>query len=403
MPPVAAPISEGKHKILYPSAEKQHFLFVVGMTLRWIFLLIAYLTTVQSTCDKNLIPDLSFKLSGFNIAFPCPSTKAIYRSTNRYVPKSVIATRLQIAGSDAILAIPRYKHGVPFTLGKVSLKTKGCKATMTPFPCWAINEEGNCNALQSVVDMVLDPMDVLWVLDVGIVNTLEQPVLRCPPKIVGVNVKSGIVMKIIDLAPFATSLSRLQYILVDYLPDGRAVAFVTDAGMGGIVVYDVIADKGFRVVLPPVITPENPTKDVLYAALLRKQSGNYVIFTYLSSNKIFAIREDHLISGRVSGTITEVANKPQPMILLGTDNGAALFFRYKGESDIYVWNTETPFCQQNSILVQNGDDCRLPTQVVPGYKKLMWTIESNFHDYVTNTDGGMGPSMAIHPVIKTYN
>lgn len=374
------------------------------MIIHWLVTLaVGLVPHVHSTCDRNLIPDLSFKLSGHNIAFPCKSTKHIYQNTGRYVPRSIIATRIQIVGSDAILAIPRLKHGVPFTLGKVSLKAKGCKATITPFPCWAIQEEGNCKALQSVVDMVVDPMDVLWLLDAGIVNTLEQPVLRCPPKIVGVNAKTGEVMKVVDLKPFATSSSRLQFLLVDYLPDGRAFAFVTDAGLGGIVVYDVLGSKGFRVVLPAGLSDGTPTKDVLYMALARKTTGNEIIFTYLSSPKIFSIKEEYLINGQVSGTIQEVGTKPQPMVILGTDNGCGVFFRYKGESDIYIWNSEAAFCPQNFVLVQKGDECRLATQVVPGYKKLMWAIESNFHDYVANTDGCMGASMAVHPLIKTID
>lgn len=348
--------------------------------------------------DRHLIPDLSFKLSGHNIAFPCPSTKKIFQNSGRYVPKHVIGTRLQIAGSDAIVALPRYKQGVPFTLGRFSLKTRGCKGTLEPFPCWAIQEEGNCEGLQSVVDILLDPLDNLWVLDVGIVNTLEQPVFRCPPKIVGVSTKTGQVLKTIDLTPFATAVSRLQYLLVDYVADGRAFAFVSDAGMGGIVVYDVFGGKGFRVVLPPAATA--PKNDILYMALLRKTTGNEVIFTYLSAPGIFAIKEANLITGQTSGTIVEIGAKPQPIVILGTDNSASMFFRYKGESDIFVWNTETRFDPNNFVLVQKGDRYRLATQVVPGYKKMMWAIESNFHDYVADTTGCMGASMSVHPLIK---
>lgn len=356
-------------------------------------------TILVLTCgDKHLIPDLSFKLSGHNVAFPCPSTKKIFQNSGRYVPKNIIGTRLQISGSDAIVALPRYKQGVPFTLGKFSLKTRGCKGTLEPFPCWAIQEEGNCEALQSVVDIILDPMDVLWVLDVGIANTLEQPVYRCPPKIVGISTKTGQVLKTIDLMPFVTGASRLQYLLVDYVADGRAFAFVSDAGLGAIVVYDVFGGKGFRVVLPSAVLPQK--KDVLYMAVTRKATGNNVIFTYLSSQKLFTIKETHLITGQASGTIAEIGTKPQPIVILGTDNGASVFFRYKGESDIFIWNTETQFNPKNFVLVQKGDRYRLSTQVVPGYKKLMWALESNFHDYVAGTTGGMGASMSVHPLIK---
>lgn len=154
-------------------------------------LLLAASSSASPSCDRQLLPELSFSLAGQNIDWPCQSTKNIYESTGRYIPRNVIATRTQIYKDEAIVAMPRYKSGVPFTLGVTSLKSKSCKPQITPFPCWAIQEEGNCEALQSAVDIVLDVQDILWVLDVGIVNTLEQPVRRCPPKVVAINVKTG--------------------------------------------------------------------------------------------------------------------------------------------------------------------------------------------------------------------
>lgn len=354
-------------------------------------------------CNRNLIPDLSFKLSGNQLVFPCESTKNIYTTSGRYVPQNVIATRIQIYKDNAIVALPRYKHGVPFTLGKFSLKTKGCKADLEPFPCWALQEEGNCNALQNVVDIFVDGNNVLWILDTGITNTLEQPVRRCGPKIVAVNLADGNIIGKVDLTPFATAESRLQYLVIDYAPDGRAFAYVSDGGTGSIVVYDIVGNSGYRVVLPKVVLSSCEAMDVLYMALARQPCGNILYFTYLSSKHLYSIKSELLQTGKASGSIIDVGPKPlgQKIVLLGTDNGAAIFFRYKSESDIYIWNSATPFKSENFLLVQNGGPCRLPTQVVPGYKRLMWAIESNFHDFVQNTVGCLGASIAVHPLIKT--
>ncbi|KAJ8923458.1 hypothetical protein NQ315_002017 [Exocentrus adspersus] len=358
------------------------------------------------SCSRNLVPDLSFKITGNTLAFPCDSTRNIYKSTGRYVPRNVIATRMQIYKDQAIVALPRYKHGVPFTLASFSLKNKGCKATLAPFPCWEIQEEGNCDALQNAVDISIDPLDNLWVLDIGIVNTLEQPVRRCPPKIVGIDLKTGMVMKVINLDSFVTPESRLQYLIADYTKAGRPFAYVADGGAGAIIVFDLVLGTGYRVVLPRAAgctNTESGTRDVLYIQLARKPSGNNLFFTYLSSPRLFSIKTDFLQRGQASGAVIDVGAKPmcQKIVLLGTDNGAGIFFRYKGESDIFIWNTETSFKPENFLLVQKGDDCRLATEVVAGYKKLMWAIESNFHDYVLNTSGCLGPSMAVHPLIKT--
>lgn len=59
----------------------------------------------------------------------------------------------------------------------------------------------------------------MWALDVGIVNTLEQPIRRCGPKIVAINTADGKLVKSIDLSDLVTAESRLQFLVVDYGAD----------------------------------------------------------------------------------------------------------------------------------------------------------------------------------------
>jgi len=88
---------------------------------------------------------------------------------------------------------------------------------------------------------------LLWALDVGIVNTLEQvsfylfdynklnnniylinwkPIRRCSPKIVAINTANNKVVKSIDLSDLVTSESRLQFIVVDYSKDNKPFVWV---------------------------------------------------------------------------------------------------------------------------------------------------------------------------------
>ncbi|KAL6263210.1 hypothetical protein P5V15_006010 [Pogonomyrmex californicus] len=367
-----------------------------------LVILASGLSSVVCDNSKQLLPEFSFVLSGHSLDWPCQSTKNIYETSGRYIARNVISTRAQVYRDDIILAMPRYKPGVPFTLGVMSLKTKDCTPKVTPFPCWAIQEEGNCQALQNVVDIALDIQEILWVLDVGIVNTLEQPVRRCPPKIVGIDVKSGKVVKVIDLSNLVTPMSRLQYLAVDYADDGQVYVYVTDAAARSIIVYNVTGEKGYRVILPNAVTTGVQRRDVLYVTLVKKSCGTPVLyFTYLGSNRLFAIKAENLRHGLTQGSVVDIGPKHNKIVLLGSDNGCAIFFRNKGESDIYMWNSETPFRPENFLLVQKGNDCRLPTQVVPGYKRLMWVIESNFQDYIQNTVSCSGASVGIHPLVKS--
>lgn len=180
-------------------------------------------------------------------------------------------------------------------------------------------------------------------------------------------------------------------------------SYVSDAGTRAILVHDCHENKGHRVVLPPAVVAGAKKNDVMYIALVRKSDGTHSLyFTYLGAARLFSIKIDNLRKGTGSGAVVDVGAKPdnQPIVLLGTDNGSSIFFRYKGQSDIYMWNTETCFKPTNFLEVQKGPECRLATQVFPGHKRYMWTLESNFHDYITNTVGCAGASVVIHPVIK---
>lgn len=126
------------------------------MLLRLLLALSCMAASAVSQCDKSILPDLTYRLGGNNLEWPCQSTKNIYTTTGRYFPKNVIATRAQIHRDEAFLALPRYKPGVPFTLGRISLKKGACQTAIAPYPCWALQEEGNCQALQSVVDLFID-------------------------------------------------------------------------------------------------------------------------------------------------------------------------------------------------------------------------------------------------------
>lgn len=107
-------------------------------------------------CDSDRHSDLKHYVSGHDVKFPCASTKNIYTASGRYEPANIIATRIQIGHDHAYIALPRLKHGVPFTLSRIKLRKSDGVTELEPYPCWSLQEEGNCDSLQSVVDLTLD-------------------------------------------------------------------------------------------------------------------------------------------------------------------------------------------------------------------------------------------------------
>ncbi|XP_068084366.1 protein yellow [Anabrus simplex] len=358
-------------------------------TARYTLCILATLTLLQITasivCNKEQSP---LVWTGGIFHWPCPITKSLFQSSGRYIAKNVIATRAQMHDDVAFLALPRFKSGIPATLAKVSLKAPTCQAVLEPYPCWSLQEEGNCNALQSVVDIFLDSNEVLWVLDVGITKFLEEPIRRCPPKVVGIDIKTGKIAKVIDLSPLVCPASRLQYLVVDYSPDGNCFLYISDAATRSILVFNISTGRGFRVVLPLAVALGSSIRDVLYIALVVRSSGVYLYFTYLSGKHMFAIKVEFLRSGSCAGKILDIGLKHDRMVILGTDNGSAIFFRLEGRPEVYRWDTNKGMKVENFDVVHSGSECFLATHALADYKHgRMRILESNFPDYIQNKVG----------------
>lgn len=244
----------------------------------------------------------TWDLSDFSFAWPCQATKNVYERTDRYIPENIIATRGQMDGNFLYLCMPRFKHGVPSTLVKAVRNSCCSLPTLVPFPNLSLQEEGNCDALQSAVDIFLDHCGILWILDTGIVGTMEIPTRKCPPKVMAISVKSGKILHQICLDRFTTSSSRLQYLVVDHSSDTDCRLYLSDAARRSIIIYDVQLDDAIRVLLPRAVST---SKEVLYLALAKTTcDSNILYFSYLDSPEMFALRTADFKNGNQSGQIT---------------------------------------------------------------------------------------------------
>lgn len=85
---------------------------------------------------------------------------------------------------------------------------------------------------------------------------------------------------------------------------------------------------------------------------------------------------------------TDAGIKPHKLVIIGTDNGSAIFFRYEGQSEVYRWDANTCFKTENFRVVYRSQSCHLATHALADYKRgRMRVLESNFPDYMKNTVG----------------
>lgn len=130
-------------------------------------------------------------LSGTSMAWP-----------NRYDARAVIHSRFQMTRDGrVIVASPRFRPGVPFTVGTfraTAANRAAVEPDVLPLPsapeahgaAVAANRAAGSSQpppspLVNVIDLWMDNRDVLWLLDVGVVDTMTaEPKRVAPAKIV---------------------------------------------------------------------------------------------------------------------------------------------------------------------------------------------------------------------------
>ncbi|XP_027849763.2 protein yellow-like isoform X2 [Aphis gossypii] len=334
--------------------------------------------------------------TGAQYRFECDTVDALLRDDGRYVPRNNIALRAQICGNDLYLAYPRLRSGVPATVATTCLFTDDVcdEAVLTPYPCLSIQEQGKSGEVQNAVDLYLDTQEVLWVLDTGIVQTMDndaEPLRTGPPIVWAFDLNTRKLFKKIDLTCLTTPMSRLQSLVVDYdETNGKCYVYVSDAANRAVIAYDVVESKGSRVVLPKAIAAGCTKRDVLYVALVRAECGGgaaALIVTYLSGVRAFTVRTEYLRRGS-AGKVTDLGVKPDRMVILGTDGGTKVFFRYDASPDVQSWDATRPFAVENFSPVYRSDPCFLATQVmIDRDRNRLLVLESNFPDFAQNTVG----------------
>lgn len=87
------------------------------------------------------------------------------------------------------------------------------------------------------------------------------------------------------------------------------------------------------------------------------------------------------------------------MVFIGVGHGSSvIFFRIRSQNDMYSWNTNKNFLQENFMIARQNKDCRMITHVHFDCRGVMWILESNIQDFVIDDVGCFGPSIMLMPV-----
>ncbi|XP_014489488.1 PREDICTED: protein yellow-like [Dinoponera quadriceps] len=169
-----------------------------------------------------------------------------------YIPANNFIATVKFWKDKMYLTMPRWKDGVPVTLGVTSATpVNGTTAPLLePFPSWAMQKLGDCYAFQLVHSMEIDPKGRMWVLDTGRPTTLRELTANCPARLVILDLENA--GKILRIYEFPDHVARrgvtyLNDIVLDH-EDG-VMAYITDSSKDdpGIIVYSLKNNTSWKI------------------------------------------------------------------------------------------------------------------------------------------------------------
>ena len=158
-----------------------------------------------------------------------------------------------------------------------------------------------------VQSVVVDDRDALWVLDAA--APMLMSIVPGGPKLVKVDLKSNKVERVIA---FDATVAKTNTYLNDVRFDTRRnFAYITDSGLGGIIVVDlstgkahrtldgdpsVMPDKSVKIVIDgkPVLGPTGETPSFHSDAIALSPDGEYLYYQSIAATTLYRVKTDAL-------------------------------------------------------------------------------------------------------------
>lgn len=153
---------------------------------------LALLAVVQAQRSSFPLPEVTAEERQFRVVYEWSTIGFAYRSDveranaiylNHYIPRNNLISDVKAFANRLYLTVPRMLPGVPATLGWIVSPNNNGRSDpeIEPFPSWEMNEIGNCSALQFVQGIAIDTDGIMWVVDSGRIETLNQGEFSCIP------------------------------------------------------------------------------------------------------------------------------------------------------------------------------------------------------------------------------
>ncbi|XP_035743277.1 protein yellow-like [Vespa mandarinia] len=378
--------------------------------MKGLTLLFLILTTVATITKVGWCHDpfqVIFQWNTIDVVWPSEDMRQLAIRKGDYIPANNLIAGIKFWKNKMYLTIPRWKDGVPVTLGVTSATPieRNTAPKLEAFPNWNMQKVGDCNAFQLVHSMEIDPKGRMWVLDTGRPAALTVDVKsECKPRLVILDLeKKGEILRSYefpeDVAPRNTAY--LNDIVLDHEDGG--MAYITDNGNidPGIIVYSLMNNTswkirhesmkakaeavGFMVAKTHVILPIHVDGIALSPA---SSKDRQVYYSPISSFHLYSLPTSVLKNNtkNIDRFVKELGRKNSQTDGMAMSATGVLYFGLLADDAVSTWDTKqsNSFTTGQRIISRDHIHMQWPDTFAFDEDGNFYCVTNSFQNFINN-------------------
>lgn len=382
------------------------------------------LLVTMTTCHEPF--QVVFQWNTIDVIWPSEEKQNYATEHGDYIPANNFIAGIKFWKGKMYLTVPRWKNGVPVTLGVTSATVVNGNTApkLEAFPNWDMQEVGDCNAFQLVQSMEIDPKGRMWVLDSGKMSPLSVEVkITCPPRLVILDLENnGEILRTYEFPPQVArhGTAHLNDIVLDHEDGGMAYITDSDREDPGIIVYSLSNNTSWKVRHDSMKAKPEAVRFMVSKSLINMPisvdgialspasvEDRQVYYSPLSSFHLYSIPTSVLKSNlsNVDEHVKELGKKISQTDGMMMSAKGALYFGLLADDAVAMWDTKQSFTTGQRVISRDHERMQWPDTFAFDENGNFYCVTNSLQNILTNRVNTSVPNYRIvraKTAVKSY-
>ncbi|XP_033312263.1 protein yellow-like [Bombus bifarius] len=382
------------------------------------------LLVTMTTCHEPF--QVVFQWNTIDVIWPSEEKQNYATEHGDYIPANNFIAGIKFWKGKMYLTVPRWKSGVPVTLGVTSATVVNGNTApkLEAFPNWDMQEVGDCNAFQLVQSMEIDPKGRMWVLDSGKMSPLSVEVkITCPPRLVILDLENnGEILRTYEFPPQVArhGTAHLNDIVLDHEDGGMAYITDSDREDPGIIVYSLSNNTSWKVRHDSMKAKPEAVRFMVSKNLINMPisvdgialspasvEDRQVYYSPLSSFHLYSIPTSVLKSNlsNVDEHVKELGKKISQTDGMMMSAKGALYFGLLADDAVAMWDTKQSFTTGQRVISRDHERMQWPDTFAFDENGNFYCVTNSLQNILTNRVNTSVPNYRVvraKTAVKSY-